>query len=112
MIPRPPRSTLFPYTTLFRSISYTHTSSLTWPAIDSENPINSELETQFIEFTIVDNNVQDDDLIVDLSLQPGSIEDITQGIAELTIVDVTEPSLVTITSPSVVNEGQDRKSVV
>src|SRR5690554_5204112 len=85
-------------------ISYTHTSSLTWPAINSENPINSELETQFIEFTIVDNNVQDDDLIVDLSLQPGSIEDITQGIAELTIVDVTEPSLVTITSPSVVNE--------
>src|SRR5690554_6146599 len=87
-------------------ISYTHTPSLTWPAINSENPINSELETQFIEFTIVDNNVQDDDLIVDLSLQPGSIEDITQGIAELTIVDVTEPSLVTITSPSVVNEGQ------
>src|SRR5690554_471111 len=87
-------------------ISYTHSSSLTWPAINSENPINSELETQFIEFTIVDNNVQDDDLIVDLSLQSGSIEDITQGIAELTIVDVTEPSLVTITSPSVVNEGQ------
>src|SRR2546429_2468115 len=30
MIRRPPRSTLFPYTTLFRSISYTASKSALW----------------------------------------------------------------------------------
>src|SRR5438309_7752626 len=32
MIPRPPRSTLFPYTTLFRSSAIVSFSSATWPA--------------------------------------------------------------------------------
>src|SRR2546430_9052030 len=41
MIRRPPRSTLFPYTTLFRSISYR-------PTLGREHRLNALLNEQFV----------------------------------------------------------------
>src|SRR5256886_5031295 len=38
MIRRPPRSTLFPYTTLFRSPSVADTSACVWPRVNSAEP--------------------------------------------------------------------------
>src|SRR5206468_10522200 len=38
MIRRPPRSTLFPYTTLFRSRAPTNVRGITYPACRSRNP--------------------------------------------------------------------------
>ena len=43
MIRQPPRSTLFPYTTLFRSVKKTQDSELTKAESDRINEINSEL---------------------------------------------------------------------
>src|SRR5438105_10354502 len=44
MIPRPPRSTLFPYTTLFRSRIQTHHSTPTFENHDSRGFIREELD--------------------------------------------------------------------
>lgn len=88
-------------------ISYSFNNQLTWPAIDANNPKNPATETQIIEFIIADNNSQDDDLVVDLSLVPNSGEAITSGAAQLTIEDVTEPAVVTINAgKATINEGE------
>src|SRR5689334_24073585 len=54
MIRRPPRSTLFPYTTLFRSDSEARCNLLSWPAPDEietaarrSEEHTSELQSQF-----------------------------------------------------------------
>src|SRR5256885_8103600 len=39
MIRRPPRSTLFPYTTLFRSLVFCHTAGLDWDAAEALRPL-------------------------------------------------------------------------
>src|SRR5256885_8176216 len=51
MIRRPPRSTLFPYTTLFRSIYKFVLSERTWPDENSAGPIRSEFIDRSEEHT-------------------------------------------------------------
>lgn len=87
-------------------IDYTFNSQLLWPVVDANNPKNPANEVQYIAFDITNNNSQDDDLVVDLTLQPTSAEIITMSAAELSIKDITEPSLIAISSPSNINEGQ------
>src|SRR5256885_9702829 len=42
MIRRPPRSTLFPYTTLFRSVSSFNRGDLIWSSTISQPPLSAE----------------------------------------------------------------------
>src|SRR2546426_3706781 len=48
MIRRPPRSTLFPYTTLFRSRNDTATRAMPDHQPDMERPVNQELRFIFL----------------------------------------------------------------
>src|SRR3712207_9087002 len=52
MIRRPPRSTLFPYTTLFRSDGLVHKSELSWNKVnnpESAYQIGEEVEAEVID---------------------------------------------------------------
>lgn len=89
-------------------IQYSFNNTLSWAAIDAENPINPLEEFQFIEFNIVNNNSQDEDAVVELTLQPTAGEVITAGTAVLNIEDITEPAVVRITrDKATINEGED-----
>src|SRR3712207_7529050 len=50
MIRRPPRSTLFPYTTLFRSCGSSSVRRVVWPHLDSAETMNWSMMT-CAEFT-------------------------------------------------------------
>lgn len=96
------------------STGYSFTSQLQWHEITPVNPATTATETQVITFTIVNDDVQENNEVVAVSLAPtngdGHDEIISaiNGVANLTIVDVTSPALVTLTSAvTSVNEGQD-----
>src|SRR2546427_7776806 len=49
MIRRPPRSTLFPYTTLFRSLWYSRDGGATWKPLKADFPTVPVYDLQFIK---------------------------------------------------------------
>src|SRR3712207_7536569 len=55
MIRRPPRSTLFPYTTLFRSVCFTHRASRTFP---SENEAPRRRIGRFLQADLIADGQQ------------------------------------------------------
>src|SRR5438552_18982484 len=49
MIPRPPRSTLFPYTTLFRSLNWPSAKPASW-AVSPESVVKTRSEFDFAPY--------------------------------------------------------------
>ncbi|MBE0482323.1 MAG: hypothetical protein IBX52_02375 [Bacterioplanes sp.] len=97
--------------------NYSVPSLLTWRAIDPSNPATSESETQFIAVNIVNDNVQEDDQSVLLTLLPtladGHDENIVQSTAELIIEDVTSPALISLSVVQAsINEGEQAQFVI
>ncbi|MFY9178227.1 MAG: Calx-beta domain-containing protein, partial [Venatoribacter sp.] len=88
-------------------------ATLEWPAITAKNPASLETEIQTIKFTIANDNKQEDDKLVDISLTPfgGEVIETDKDTAELTIIDVTSPALVRVVADTDKNSYQQGELV-
>ena len=90
---------------------FSYTGSLQWPALTAAAPASPSSEEQTITFTLVNDDDQETDEVVTVSLSPtpgdGHSENILVANADLTLIDVTSPALMTIAdNTSTVLEGQ------
>ena len=125
MIRRPPRSTLFPYTTLFRSGSELIPEKLPWILVLLAKEKNEEIVTRMLRqedwvVKCVDNNadaltLSQTDLpalvLIDLSLEPDAIQCIkslrkTPQFEEIPIIAMANSAIETEVSIQIANDIQ------
>lgn len=86
---------------------YSYTAQLVWPEITPATPATFATENQTITFNIVNDDVQENNETIVLSLLATGGENIVGGSSTLTLVDVTSPAVLTIEANSVTTyEGQ------
>ena len=82
------------------------TTSLSFPELTLSAPAALETEVRKINVAVSNDNAQENDEILVLQINPVTGEEITRAQTQVTLIDVTSPSLVTISSPSSsVDEG-------
>ncbi|MCD8523874.1 MAG: hypothetical protein LRY72_16660 [Saccharospirillaceae bacterium] len=92
--------------------NYGYNASLSWPAITPASPATAGSEVQLITFVIANDDIQEIDQLIPVSLSAtngdGHNEVITAGNMTLTIVDVTTPAIISLSSESsTINEGSN-----
>src|SRR3712207_9054211 len=91
MIRRPPRSTLFPYTTLFRSVGVTRTIENLWLCICNDIRGKTKKTSRFIEecnlSTVFNSLFKKDDLVIHKNFGNGKIISVNKNIIEILFED-------------------------